>query len=69
MKSTLVGFVRRSRSGAALNLNISREAFQKAKGYTSADGREFVTLVISMQRLSELMDGTREVTSVCDISD
>ena len=65
----LVGFATRSRDNTALKLNISRDAFQEVKGYTSADGKEFVTLVISMHRLEEVMNGTRDATSICDVFD
>jgi len=67
-KSQLVGYVRKSKSGGALMLSVDAEAFSKAKKYSSADGREFVRLVANLDKVQEILQGEREVTSLCQIS-
>lgn len=63
----LVGYVRKSRSGQGLKINISVDAFENAKRYISKDGKEFVPLVVQCEKVREVLDGRREVTSVCQL--
>ena len=65
--SELVGYVRRSNAGGALKINICANAFEKARRYVSADGNEYVGLVISLDKIRAVIDGEREVTSVCQL--
>ena len=66
-QSQLVGYVRKSRSGGALNLSIDAEAFAKAERYKSKDGREFVSLIANVDKIGQILVGDREVTSLCQI--
>ena len=66
-QSQLVGYVRKSRSGGALNLSIDAEAFAKAQRYKSQDGREFVSLITNVDKIGQILVGDREVTSLCQI--
>lgn len=68
-ESELVGYVRRSRSGGALKISISADAFQRSRRYVSQDGHEYVGLVVSLDKVRSVMNGEREVTSVCQIVD
>lgn len=65
----LVGYIRKSNRGAALKINLSAEAFDKAQRYLSKDGEEFVPLVVSLNNVRAVIDGEKEVTSVSQISD
>jgi hypothetical protein len=67
VQSELIGYVRKSRSGNALNLSISAEAFDSAQRYLSQDGKEYVGLIVNMAKVQEILDDTRDVTSVCQI--
>lgn len=66
-ESELVGYIRRSRSGGALKISISADAFQRSRRYVSQDGHEYVGLVVSLDKVRQVMEGAREVTSVCQI--
>ena len=67
VQSELIGYVRKSRSGNALKLSISAEAFDSAQRYLSADGKEYVGLIVNTAKVQEILDDTRDVTSVCQI--
>ena len=65
----LVGFVRKSNSGNALKLSISVDAFEKSEKYMSSKGGEYVSLVINLATLWDLINGRREVISLNQIMD
>ena len=66
-ESQLVGYVRKSRKGGALRMSIDTEAFAKAERYKSQDGREFVSLIANIDKISQILEGDREVTSLCQL--
>jgi hypothetical protein len=68
-QSQLVGYVRKSKGGGALRLSIDSAAFSKAETYSSADGREFVSLIANVEKVQGIIDGDREVTSLCQLVD
>jgi len=68
-KSQLVGYVRKSKSGGALNLSIDAEAFAKAEKFAGKDGRQFVSLIANADKISQILQGAREVTSLCQLFD
>lgn len=68
-ESTLIGYVRKSKGGGALKLSIDVTAFEKAEKYSSSDGREFVSLIANLDKISQILEGEREVTSLCQIVD
>ncbi len=45
------------------------EAFSKAVRYRGRDGKEFVSLVVHLGKVREVIEGRREVTSVTQLSD
>lgn len=67
VESRLMGFVRRSRNGGAIKLSIAQDAFDDAKRYKSADGTEYVGMIINLNKLRCLLTGEQEVTSVSQI--
>jgi hypothetical protein len=67
VQSELVGYVRKSRNGNALKLSISAEAFDSAQRYLSQDGKEYVGLIVNLAKIQEILDDTRDVTSICQI--
>ena len=69
MNSMLVGYIRRSNSGAALKISVNAEAFGKAHRYLSKEGEEFVPLVVSTNNVRAVIDGEKAVTGLNQISD
>lgn len=67
VQSELVGYVRKSRSGNALQISISAEAFDNAQRYLSQDGKEYVQLIVNTSKVTEILDDTRDVTSVVQV--
>ena len=68
-KSELIGFVRKSNSGSALKLSISADAFGKAARYKGKDEKEYVSLVVSLDKVRDVMEGQKEATSIRQIVD
>lgn len=69
VESELIGYVRKSKTGNALKLNIAKDAFENANTYSSQDGSEYVQLVARIDKVVEIIEGEREVTSLCQIVD
>ena len=63
-KSMLVGFARKSKSGKSLKVNVSKDAFESAEGYTNSKGEEFVTMIINMDGLLDLLSEKRDFLPV-----
>jgi heme-binding NEAT domain protein len=68
-KSELIGYLRKSNNGNALKMSISADAFEKAAKYTGKDEKEYVSLIINLEKAREVMEGQREVTSVSQLLD
>ena len=68
-ESKLVGYLRKSKGGCALNLSIDAQAFSEAEKFSSRDGREFVSLITNIPKVEEIISGDREVTSICQLVD
>ncbi len=63
-----MGYVRKSKGGGALNLSIDTEAFANAVKVPSRDGtRQFVSLIANADKISQILEGQREVTSLCQL--
>ncbi len=67
VKSNLMGYVRRSNNGKALKISINKEAFEKAETYTTQDGQEYVSLIIRLDTIYQLIEGKKDVTNVTQI--
>lgn len=68
-KSVLVGYARKSKAGGALRLSIDVEAFQNAVKVEAKDGKNFVNLIVNADKVSQILEGEREVTSICQLID
>ena len=68
VQSELIGYLRLSKTGNTLKMNISVEAFENAERYLALDGTEFVTLVSHRAKVDEILAGGRDVTSICQVS-
>ena len=66
--SELIGFVRKSKAGNALNISISAEAIAKAQTYTSKNEEEYIGLVINLKNLQKVIAGEKEVTSISQMT-
>jgi len=62
-----MGYVRRSRRGRAVKLDISLEAFLMADRYTAKDGNEWVGMTVSIGKLLDVLEGRIEVAGVNQI--
>jgi hypothetical protein len=68
MKIHHVGYVRKSRNGRALKLDIAVQNVLDAVRYTGKNGQEYVGLVINMSTLLDVLEDRRIVTGVNQIS-
>ena len=66
-RSELIGYIRRSKNKQALKVSLSVAQFEEAERYKSADGTEYVGLIINLERTRDVIDGARDVTSVCQL--
>ena len=67
LPNLLVGYVRKSKAGGAINLSINTNAFGDCETYTTADGQTYASLVISLNALRKVIDGDRAVTTVSQL--
>jgi len=66
-KGLLVGYARKSKKGKALKIDLGLEAFLTAQRYKGRDGKEYVGLVVNLSALRDVVEGRREVTSICQL--
>lgn len=69
MEYKLVGYLRKTDSGKALKLSLDVESLAEAQTYKTNDGREYITLISNIDKVSEILEGEREVTSICYMTD
>ena len=67
--STLVGFARKSNAGRAVKLSINTSSFQDCATYVTSDGQTYVQLIVSLNALAGIIDGSRAVTSINHLND
>ena len=67
--STLVGFARKSNAGRAVKLSINTSAFEECATYVTSDGQTYVQLIVSLNALNGVIDGSRSVTAINHLSD
>ena len=67
--STLVGFARKSNAGRAVKLSINTSSFQDCATYITSDGQTYVQLIVSLNALEGIIDGSRAVTSINHLND
>ena len=69
MNTTLVGFVRKSNAGRAVKLSINTSAFQDCATYLTSDEQTYVQLIVSLNALNGIIEGTKAVTSINHLND
>jgi hypothetical protein len=62
-----LGFIRRSRRGKAVKLDISLESFLLAKRYTTKDGKEWVNMMVPIEKLLDVLEGKTDVAGINQI--
>ena len=67
--STLVGFARKANAGRAVKLSINTSSFQDCATYVTSDGQTYVQLIVSLNALAGIIDGSRAVTSINHLND
>ena len=67
--STLVGFARESNAGRPVKLSINTSSFQDCATYVTSDGQTYVQLIVSLNALAGIIDGSRAVTSINHLND
>jgi len=60
----LVGFVRLSQSGKAINLSIKPEVIAELPVFEGKNGEKIVNAFITIKAIDELIDNKKEVTSI-----
>jgi hypothetical protein len=60
----LVGYVRLSKNGGAVNLSVNVNAMAECKPYETADGEKYVSMTISKKALLALLAEEKQVTSI-----
>jgi len=59
-----MGYLRRSRRGRALKIDVNLEAFLLAERYTTKDGKEWVNMMVPMEKLLEVLEGKAEAAVI-----
>lgn len=69
-KSRLMGYVRKdSNHRGKLRFSIDKESLMNAECFKSGDGREFVSLYCNADKVSQIIHGEREVTSIVQLTE
>ena len=63
-----LGYIRRSRRGKAVKLDISLESFLMAQRYTTKDGKEWVNMVVSIDKVLDVLEGKIQVAGISQLS-
>ena len=66
--SMLVGFLRKSNAGRAIKLSINTSSFQDCATFVTSDGQSYVQLIVSLNALTGVIDGSRAVTSISQLN-
>jgi len=61
-KSQLVGYLRKKRGSLTISLDL--DTLRKLTG-TECNGRQFITLFSNAEKVNQILNQDREVTSVC----
>ena len=60
----LVGYVRKSKTARELKVNVSKKAIENTQSYKTRDGKEYVSLIIDLEKLMDLIAGERDFVPV-----
>jgi hypothetical protein len=67
MSSLLVGYIRKANSGTQLKVSINVQAFKDCAIYTTADGQQYVSLVMPLPAVNRVISGERAVSTLSQI--
>ena len=62
-----LGYLRRSRRGRALKIDVNLEAFLMADRYVTKDGKEWVNMVVSVEKVLDVMEGRIEAAGISQL--
>ena len=62
-----LGYLRRSRRGRALKIDVSLEAFLMAERYVTKDGKEWVNMVVSVEKVLDVLEGRVEAAGLIQL--
>ena len=65
----LMGFVRKTKTGNALAISVSTDAFKNAQKYETKDGKKYVNMIIRLANLQQVINGQKSVTNLIQFSD
>ena len=63
-----IGYLRRSKRGKALKLDINLEAFLLADRFVTKDGKEWVNMVVSIDKVLDVLEGKIAVAGICQLA-
>jgi hypothetical protein len=63
-----IGYLRRSKRGRALKLDINLEAFLLADRFVTKDGKEWVNMVVSIDKVLDVLEGKIQVAGISQLS-
>ncbi len=66
-ESKLMGFVRKTKNGNAVTVSVDTEAFKNAETYTTKAGKKYVSMIINLAKLQQLLKGETQFTTVNQI--
>jgi len=64
-KSMLVGYLRKSKNGMSITISIDMKALKEIGNFYSNNGKDFITLISNTNKVEEVINGDRQVVSVC----
>ena len=67
--SKLIGFVRKTKNGKCLRLNLSKEALDNAETYETSKGETFISILVNLDGVMELIAEEREFITATQIVD
>jgi hypothetical protein len=59
-----LGYLRRSKRGRALKIDVNLEAFLLAERYATKDGKEWVNMMVPMDKLLLVLEGKAEAAVI-----
>jgi hypothetical protein len=62
--SLLVGYVRKASARNTIKVSINTQAFSECEIYTTSDGQQYVSLVMSLSALNRVINGERAITTI-----
>lgn len=67
MSNLLIGYIRKANGGRQLKVSINTQAFKDCTTYTTSDGQQYVSLVMSLSAIQSVINGERAVSTISQI--